>query len=142
MRKYIDSVVLTWVMLVAFGSTSGIAQEVAWNTDIQSAWQTAQMTNRPLLVFVTSSSCPYCRKMESNTLASPAIARRIRSSYVPVVVNAEESGAIAAQLQVRSVPTTIVISPDARMADRLEGYVPASKLQARLESVLKQLGTP
>jgi thioredoxin-like negative regulator of GroEL len=141
-RRYIVGSFLTLVTLLALGTSNGIAQEVAWSTDIQSAWKTAQKTNRPMLVFVTSSSCPYCRKMESNTLASRAIVRRINGSYVPAILNAEESGAIAAQLQVRSVPTTIVISPDGRIADRLEGYVPASKLQARLESVLKQLYTP
>lgn len=142
MRRYMTASLLTLTTLLSLGTSDVIAQEVAWSTDIQSAWKTAQATNRPMLVFVTSSSCPYCRKMESNTLASPAIARRINGSYVPAILNAEESGALAAQLQVRSVPATIVISPDGRIADRVDGYVSAAKLQARLDSVLKQLGTP
>lgn len=142
MRRSITGGVLTLVTLLTIGTSHGIAQEIAWSTDIQSAWKTAQRSNRPMLVFVTSSSCPYCRKMESNTMASPAIARRINGSYVPAILNAEESGAIAAQLQVRSVPATIVISPDGRIADRLDGYVSPATLQARLDSVLKQLGTP
>ncbi len=142
MRRYSTGSFLTLVTLLALGTSNGIAQEVAWSTDIQSAWKTAQKTNRPMLVFVTSSSCSHCRNMESKTLASPAIARRINGSYVPVLVSAEESEAVAAQLQVRSVPTTIVISPDGRIADRVDGYVSAATLQARLDSVLKQLGTP
>lgn len=62
-------------MILAVSATNAIAQEVSWGTDIQTAWKKAQTTNRPLLVIVTSSSCPHCRKMESKTLAAPAVAR-------------------------------------------------------------------
>ncbi len=72
MRRYIGTVVATLAFLTVFGQSGATAQEAAWSTDLRSAWQTAQNANRPLLMFVTSSHCPYCRKMKSNTLANPA----------------------------------------------------------------------
>jgi len=128
-----------FVVLVTILSTPLLAEEIAWNTDVKSAWQTAQAANRPLLLFVTSSHCPYCRKMQSNTLSSPTVARRVQDSYVPVMVNADDSAAIAAQLKVSGVPTTLLVLPDGRIADRVEGYVSPAKLQGRLESVVKQI---
>lgn len=128
-----------FVVCVTILSRPLLAEEIAWKTDVRSAWQTAQAANRPLLLFVTSSHCPYCRKMQSNTLSSPTVARRVQDSYVPVMVNADDSAAIAAQLKVSGVPTTLLVLPDGRIADRVEGYVSPAKLQGRLESVVKQI---
>lgn len=128
-----------FAVLVTIQSATLIAEEIAWNTDVKSAWQTAQAANRPLLLFVTSSHCSYCRKMQSNTLSSPAVARRIQDSYVPVIVNADDSASIATRLKVSGVPTTLLILPDGRIADRVEGYVSPAKLQERLETVVKQV---
>ena len=129
---------MMFVLLAAMVSTPLVAEEIAWNKDVKSAWQAAQAANRPLLLFVTSSHCPYCRKMESNTLSSPTVARRVHDSYVPVLLNADESSAIAAQLRVSGVPTTLLVLPNGSIADRVEGYVSAAKLQARLDAVAKQ----
>ena len=128
-----------FVLLAAIVSTPSVAEEIAWNTDIRSALQSARAANRPLLLFVTSSHCPYCRKMESNTLSTPTVARRVQDSFVPLLVNADESSAIAAQLKVSGVPTTLVVLPDGQIADRVEGYVSPAKLQARLDSVVRQI---
>ncbi|MEX0977337.1 MAG: thioredoxin family protein, partial [Pirellulales bacterium] len=115
-----------------------LAEEIAWSTDVRAAWQTAQSANRPLLVFVTSSHCSYCRKMQSDTLSSPAVARQVQDSYVPVMVNADDSAGIAAQLKVSGVPATFLVLPDGRIADRVDGYVSAAKLQTKLDSVVRQ----
>ena len=101
---------------------------------MRSAWRTAQNESRPLLLFVTSSHCPYCRKMQRETLANPAVDRRVRNSFVGVVVDTESSAEVAARLRITGVPTTLVVLPDGRIVDRVEGYVSPKKLLARLES--------
>lgn len=135
-RGTLASVVIATSM--TFQSASVLAEEIAWTTDVRTAWQTAQAANRPLLLFVTSSHCDYCRKMQSDTLASPAVARSVEDSYVPVMVNADSSAGLAAQLKVSGVPTTLLVLPDGRIVDRVEGYVSAAKLQTKLDSVVRQ----
>ena len=139
MGRYTLTVGALMTILLALHSAYARADDIAWDTDIRRAWKTAQTTNRPLLLFVTSSHCPYCRKMKSDTLSSPEIVRRINDSYVPVVLNSEDSSTIAAQLQVSAVPTTLVMLPDGRIADRIRGYVSAAKLQRRLDTVLERM---
>ena len=136
------AVVATLAFLTGFGQSGATAQEVAWSTDLRSAWQTAQKADRPLLLFVTSSHCPYCRKMKSDTLANPAVARRVHDSYVGVIVDTKNSAEMTARLRIISVPTTLLVLPDGRIADRVEGYVSPNKLLARLESVVRGMEQP
>jgi protein disulfide-isomerase len=124
--------------MAALPSASVLAEEIAWTTDVRAAWQTAQAANRPLLLFVTSSHCAYCRKMQSDTLSTPAVARRVQDSYVPVMVNADSSAGLAAQLKISGVPTTLLVLPDGRIAERVYGYVSAARLQTKLDSVVRQ----
>ena len=139
MGRLILTISVSMAMLLVLHSAYARADDIAWNTDVGRAWKTAQATNRPLLLFVTSSHCPYCRRMESDTLSDPDVVRRINDSYVPVVLNSQDSSAITARLQVRAVPTTLVMLPDGRIVDRIQGYVSAAKLQHRLDTVLRQI---
>lgn len=141
MRRFTPTLVVLMACLFAGNAARISAAEVTWSTDVQSAWQTAQQANRPLLLYVTSDHCPFCRKMQSETLANPTVARRLRDSYVPVAVSADRSAAIAAQFKVTGVPTTLVIYPDGRIADRMEGYVSPQRFDARLQSLVTQLSS-
>jgi thiol:disulfide interchange protein len=136
-RRFTLTLAAAMISLAILDAARTQAQDILWSTDVRTAWQTAQKANRPLLLFVTSDHCPYCRKMKSETLSDPTVTRHLRDSYVPVVVSADSSRA-ATQLRINSVPTTVVILPDGRIADRIEGYVSAQKLEARLQSVLEQ----
>lgn len=132
------SMTIVWAALSVFalwGPSPAAAQQPEWSTDLGSAWREAQTSNRPLVMFVTSDHCPYCHKMRSDTLADPAVARRVRQSYVGVMVDTESSSAVASRLRITSVPTTLLVLPDGRIADRVEGYVPPERLLARLNSI-------
>ena len=126
---------------ILLAPTAATAEQIAWQTDVRSAWRTAQSADRPLLLFVTSSHCPHCRKMQSTTYANPAIARRVRNSYLPAIVNADDSADLLARLNIAGVPTTLVVLPDGRIADRVVGYVPPQALQRRLQAIAEHVET-
>ena len=44
--------------------------------------------NRKIMVYVFSDNCGWCRKMEAETFASPAIIQVINSHFYPVKINA------------------------------------------------------
>ncbi len=136
-RSILACGVVAALMLTSQAATV-LAEDIAWSTDLRTAWQSSQTTNRPLMVFVTSSHCSYCRRMQAETLANAAVQRSVQDSYIPVMLDAERSADLASQLKVSGVPTTILVFPDGRIADRVSGYVSPAKLQARLEAVVRQ----
>jgi thioredoxin-related protein len=112
-----------------------IAEKITWFTEVEPAWQAAQREGRPLLVYVTHDECVYCRKMEKQTYVDRAVTTAIQSDFVPLSLNGAKSSPLIKDLAVKSYPATFVISPQAVVLDRIDGYVPPEQLARRLASV-------
>lgn len=129
-----------WVNLAAASdatlkqSTPG-AVEVAWHQDIASAWQATQQNGRPLLVFVTRDQCFYCDKMKAGTLVSPLVVASLKAAFVPLVLDGRQSSPLLKELNVKGYPSTFVISPQAVVLDRIDGYVTPEVLANRLKAI-------
>jgi thioredoxin-like negative regulator of GroEL len=101
-----------------------------------SAWTAAQSTNKPILVYVTSRSCPHCTRMLGETLKASSVQRFVCDSFETVYVDRSEQPELAAKLNVRMFPTTLVVGPDNQVIDMIEGYVDAAAFSRRLQTTL------
>lgn len=111
------------------------AREVAWQKDIAKAWETTQQNGRPLLVFVTRDQCYYCDKMKDGTFATPAVAHSIHAAFVPLLIDGRTDSPLLKELNVKGYPSTFVISPQAVVLDRIDGYVTPDVLATRLKAI-------
>jgi len=100
------------------------------------AWTAAQKTNRPILVFVTSPSCPHCTRMLGETYSQASVSRFVVGSFETVFVDRMEQPALVAKLHVRMYPTTLVVAPNNKVIDVIEGYVDGATLSRRLRTSL------
>lgn len=100
------------------------------------AWTSAQSTNRPILVFATSSNCPHCTRMIGETYRSPQVSRFLNDSFETVYVSRTEQPELAAKLKIRIFPTTIVVGPDNQVLDVIEGYLDSKTFAQRLQTTV------
>ncbi len=107
-------------------------EKVAWHTDVGEAWQTSQVQQRPLLVYVTHSNCVFCVKMKVHTWTDDRVTNAIREGYVPLAVDGTVPSPLMKDLAVSGYPTTFVISPQAVILERFNGYVAPEALAERL----------
>jgi thioredoxin-related protein len=107
---------------------------VTWQTDVNRAWQATQRQGRPLLVFVTRDDCYYCTQMKEKTYANAVVAGAISRSYVPLVLDGSGNSQLLKDLQISSYPCTFVISPQAVVVDRIEGFMPPETFANRLHA--------
>jgi hypothetical protein len=98
------------------------------------AWTSAQTTNRPILVFATSSNCPHCVRMVGETFRASQVSQFVNDSFETVYVNRAEQPELAAKLKIRWYPTTLVVGPDNQVIDVIEGYVDAKTFAQRLQT--------
>ena len=123
------------VLSALIGSQAVIAAEppqVRWLSDVAEAWRTSQSQGRPMLVFVTQSGCLPCAKMKVNTYADPTVAARINERFVALVIHADQPSVLLKDLAVKAYPTTFVISPEAVILERIDGFMTPDKLSAKL----------
>ncbi len=142
MRKAL--VVLTF--LLVFGAAgAGIFYSwnaraaIPWKTDFAAARQLSASTGRPLLTYLYTDWCTYCKQMEASTLRDPLITKQMAPSYVWVKLNAEtdpEGKRLHDQWGVAGYPTIVILDAKGLEVDRMEGYFAAPKLKEIVEFFL------
>jgi thioredoxin-related protein len=100
------------------------------------AWTAAQKNNRPLMLYVTTSGCPYCVKMAQSTLKNREIRSLVADSFETVYVDRIAQAKLVAKLNIRYYPTTILVSTNNQVLDVIEGYVEPMTFQRRLQTNL------
>ncbi|MBD3840881.1 MAG: thioredoxin family protein [Campylobacterales bacterium] len=63
-----------------------------------------------VILFVYSSYCPWCKKMEKTTLQDPEVIKYVNDNYIFVAVN-QDVDAFPEKFLPYGVPTTYVIDP-------------------------------
>ena len=97
------------------------------------AWTAAQETNRPILVYVSMPHCPHCDLMIDKTFAQPEVDSMVKSSFETLRVGRNTHAALVAKLNVKWFPTTVLVGPNNKVLDVIEGYVDASTFKRRLQ---------
>lgn len=94
---------------------------VAWVRSYQDARKAAKVENRPMMLFFTASWCPWCHKMEDETLNEEKVVSWLRR-FACVKIDVDKHRDIALAYAVSSLPRTIVINTHDEMVGDWLGY--------------------
>jgi thiol:disulfide interchange protein len=109
--------------------------EIQWRSDLDEAHEQAVKQNKPMLLVFEAEWCRYCKQLRRETLAHPQLAAHINQSFVPVHLDVDrpEDKRVADVLEVKPLPCTIVLSPDADLLTRKVGFLDAEEFYSTLE---------
>ena len=101
---------------------------------MQVAHKQSLTTGKPILIVCGGPWCVYCKKLEKEVLGNPVIAKYINNTFIAVHLDSEKDQRAVQILEVKSLPTTVILSPNADLLGSVEGFVKAKDYA----SVLKQ----
>ncbi|MBL8851808.1 MAG: thioredoxin family protein [Planctomycetaceae bacterium] len=132
----VGAVVLTvcgvWIHAAERSQPAEESVGVEWQSNLKAAHRLAVRDNKPLLIVFGAEWCHFCKKLEEETLAHPALARYINDTYVPVHLDFDKDDRVRDILQVERLPCTILLTKDAEILDRFEGYMPPADIYKKL----------
>jgi thioredoxin-related protein len=108
--------------------------QIGWVHSQEMAMSLARQHHLPILIFVTSDSCTYCRKMEREVWSNPQIVSMVETGFIPLALNSERDATIVDALGIRAFPTTLLFTEEATFVTRATGYLPPNQLAALLRS--------
>ena len=114
------------------------AAEVQWTKDLQKAAAKASEQNKPMLVLVSAPWCGYCQQMLKTTFRDEKLIGQLNQSFVPVYLDADDYPEAVEELKVEGLPTTLVISPEMKVVERLSGYQSAGQLNGKIAKLAPQ----
>ncbi|MEM7810168.1 MAG: thioredoxin family protein [Planctomycetota bacterium] len=124
-----------FALSLAFAPASGHAADApaGWQTDIYAAHQASLKTGKPMVVVVGAEWCHFCKKLENETLVDPTMAGYIGANFVPVHLDFDQNKPIAKVLEIQSIPSTVILSPEADLLGRVDGFQVPRDYWERLE---------
>jgi|SRR5579872_2707495 len=106
--------------------------EIAWYKSPQIAARESASRKKPLLVMISARWCGPCHKMLQQTFPQPALANRINSQFIPLLVDADEQPGLIQKLNVEATPTVLVMDANQKVISRMTGFQSAAQLDSRL----------
>ena len=103
------------------------------------AWKAAQKSNRPILVYISMPNCPHSEKMKEQTYHLDKIETLVAGSFETISADRFTHATLIEKLNIRWYPTTVLVTPDNKVLDVIEGFVDAKRFQRRLQTSLASL---
>jgi thioredoxin-related protein len=128
------------IVVVSLGTAAvaaGPKNGLEWQKDIFAGHKESTRTGKPMLLVFGADWCVFCKKLEQTTLAEPEMVKYINANFVPVHLDFDRDKKVASILEVKSLPCTVVLSPEADVLGRIEGFAKAPALYKHLAAAKK-----
>ncbi len=112
---------------------SGNHKQITWQNDLKTAYSLSNQQKKPMLITFGASWCTYCKKLEKTTLSEEDMVRYIEANFIPVHLDFDKNREVAKVLEVETLPTIIVLSPEADLLGKIVGFKKADSLKDELE---------
>jgi len=96
--------------------------EETWSNSLEAGLETAQSTERPVLVYVWSEDCSHCEEFAAELESNERLQSSI-DGYVPVALEWENAQEVITQYPIRGTPTFIVLTEN---GEEVRTFVPTA----------------
>jgi uncharacterized protein YyaL (SSP411 family) len=125
--------IAAFVTLALGARCASAADQIAWHSEVAAAVADAEQRDLPILVYLTSSHCPYCVKMKNQTLGAAPVVAAVGEKFVALTVARGTAPELERRLAVSAYPTTVVLRADQSEIGRVTGFVSPTQLTTSLE---------
>ncbi|RXJ67347.1 hypothetical protein CRV08_10490 [Halarcobacter ebronensis] len=137
MKRVLFIICITLFLTNANAISPDFIKKMSYETEYEKALNKAKKENKNVMMVVSQQSCPWCRKMEKQTLQKEPIDKLIKKSFIPLLVD-KDSNSFPKKFEAKLFPTTIFI--DTRKETEITkvlGYKDKNEFKAILEELIK-----
>lgn len=99
------------------------AADMGYETNYQTALAKAKKEDKEIMLFMTTSYCPWCRKLENRILSQNDIDAKIKEQFIPLVLNLDKDTYPKQFTKTRITPVLYIVDPEDEMLfDKFLGY--------------------
>jgi thioredoxin-related protein len=121
-----------------FASSSEFIEKMNYETIYEKALERAIKENKSIMMIASTKSCPWCRKLERQTLTRDNINNIIQKNFVPLAVDQDLKN-YPKKYEVKVVPTVYFINPkDESVIKKVLGYKNKKEFSKILDEVVSK----
>ena len=104
-------------------TNSVIAQQtnhhtIQWEANPYTAAQKARAESKAVMLHFTADWCGPCKNQKRFVFSNPTVIRAINQNFIPVLVDIDANSELAKELNVRTVPHDVFLTPDGEVITR------------------------
>jgi len=116
---------------------SDVAKSLNYHTDYNTALKAALKADKPLMLVQVTDYCPWCRKLEKNTLSDEDIKKIVSEKFIPLLVLRDKSS-FPEKFRTPRIPTIFFIEAKTEEGYwESIGYVKKDEMLTNLETALE-----
>jgi thioredoxin-related protein len=116
------------------------AKDMSYENSYKVAKEKALKEGKEIMVFMTTSYCPWCRKLEERILSQEHIDEKIKATHVPVMLNYDEKKFPKSLNKISVTPALYVVDPETDvMKEGFVGYSSRSSFLNYLQQKEKKI---
>ena len=120
-----------------YASSSKFIEEMKYETNYDIALEKAKENNKIIMMVASTNSCPWCRKLERQTLKKDEINTIIQENFIALSVDQDLKN-YPDKFEVKVVPTIYFInSKDESVIKKVLGYQNKKEFSKILEEIIK-----
>ena len=108
------------LFLIILISIFALSNTISWQSSLKKATNLAKKENKNILVFVSSSHCPYCQRMEEEIFEDKQGVKYLSKKYIFVKMDISKAKEFFKDVYV--TPTTYIITPNKELLASQIGY--------------------
>jgi thioredoxin-related protein len=136
MKIFISVLILA---LSSFGASKDFAKEFNYYLSYEKALKESKKTNKPIMMLISTQTCPWCRKLEAQTLRKDYINEYIQKKYIPLSVIKDMGDYPNNIFQAPAVPVIYFINSDEDEIGKIVGYKPHDKFIQKLKDTSSEI---
>lgn len=113
-------------------------EKIDWIEDYDQGIQALEHKKMPMLLFLYTDWCPWCKKMAENVFPD-AFIRSLGSDFIWTKVNSGDQQDIRDMFDQDSYPTLIMMNSDQSVYRKIEGFQNASQLRKEIRIWMRDL---
>ena len=118
------------------------ALSIQWHNSPSTAFAEAEASGRPVLVFVGTQWCHYCKIMQTETWNHPTIVETLAKNFIALKLDGDRDQSIVAPLKLSGYPATLVYTSQGQPVVKHEGKMSAAQTYAWLVNSYRDAQTP
>lgn len=133
---------VTILSSLTFASMNSFAKKNNYFTNYEKAKESSKKTNKPLMLVLVTNTCPWCEKLEKQTLNKKNINHVVNQNFTPLILNRDKALYPIDKFKAKVVPSVFFIdSKNERTINTSYGYKSKKKFLNVLEkTILKYKG--
>jgi len=121
---------------LSFASIDDFANKNNYFVNYEQAKAKALQTNKPLMLVLVTTTCPWCEKLKKQTLNKKIINNYVSQHFIPVILNKDKGEYPVGKFTAKVVPTVFFIDAKTEtIIDSSYGYKSKKKFLNILEKI-------